>query len=34
MVFKGHETKKAWYTAVAYAGKTRVRGLTRNGALR
>ena len=34
LVFKPHETKQAWYTAVAYAGKTKVAGISRAGALR
>jgi hypothetical protein len=29
--FKGGETKSAWYTAVAYSGKTRVKRVGKNG---
>jgi hypothetical protein len=32
--FKPHETKKSWLTAVAYDGKAKVRGVSRDGRVR
>lgn len=32
--FRPREAKRAWLTAVAYAGRARVRGVTRSGAVR
>ncbi len=32
--FKPHEAKKAWFTAVAYGGKTRVAKVARDGSVR
>jgi hypothetical protein len=32
--FKPHEAKRSWLTAVAYAGKSKVRGISRSGAVR